>query len=465
MIALLCAVLGGAMFYLSQGIDNVWWLAWLAPLPLLWLTYGEAPKWQVFAASLAAFAAGQVYMVQTYGAPLIVTEAAMMLGMGALFAGTVLWSRRIWRALPSAAALLGFPALWTAAEYLVSLVSPHGSWGALAYSQVSFPAAIQIAALFGLYAVTFLLCLFANALALAARGKREAGAAGVMACALCIVYGVAQLAAPPTGAVKVAALADEGKAYIQAYRKGDAAAGLAVTREYADAIRAEAAKGTHVFVTPEGGVLASPDVRARTLAPLVDAARDTRSLIVAGALSRKPDRNIALAFGPDGQVREYDKRHPLMPLEARFTPGKARGLLGRGRAMAICKDMDFPRMLRGDALAAGGQRGIRLMMVPASDFMKDDWIHARMAIMRGVENGFAMVRSAFNGLETISDAQGRVIASARIDHAGLIVTAATVEPGSGTTLYVIIGDAFAWLCLVLSASLAFAGFRTRRAPA
>ena len=37
MIVLLCAALSGAMFYLSQGPDNVWLLAWIAPVPLLWL--------------------------------------------------------------------------------------------------------------------------------------------------------------------------------------------------------------------------------------------------------------------------------------------------------------------------------------------------------------------------------------------------------------------------------------------
>ena len=34
MTALLCALLGGAMFYFSQGLDDVWWLTWFAPAPL-----------------------------------------------------------------------------------------------------------------------------------------------------------------------------------------------------------------------------------------------------------------------------------------------------------------------------------------------------------------------------------------------------------------------------------------------
>jgi hypothetical protein len=75
----------------------------------------------------------------------------------------------------------GTPAAWTGIEYGVSLISPHGSWGALGYSQVSFPPAIQIASLFGLYAITFTLCLFANALALIARGNWKAALPGLAA--------------------------------------------------------------------------------------------------------------------------------------------------------------------------------------------------------------------------------------------------------------------------------------------
>ena len=58
MTALLCAMLSGAMFYLSQGTHDVWWLTWFAPVPLLWLAYGPVKRWQLFAASLAANACG-----------------------------------------------------------------------------------------------------------------------------------------------------------------------------------------------------------------------------------------------------------------------------------------------------------------------------------------------------------------------------------------------------------------------
>jgi apolipoprotein N-acyltransferase len=132
--------------------------------------------------------------------------------------------------------------------------------------------------------------------------------------------------------------------------------------------------------------------------------------------------------------------------------------LGNGRSVAICKDLDFPRTLRSDAKFGS----IRLMAVPANDFVKDGWIHARMAIVRGVENGFAVVRSAFNGLQTVSDAQGRVLARASTVQPGMVRLSAEVPLGPGPTLYTRIGDVFAWLCVALALGFTALLLRKRR---
>jgi apolipoprotein N-acyltransferase len=454
MIALLCAALSAAMMYLAYGLNDVWALAWIAPVPVLWLAYGDTPRWQVFAAALAAFAAGQVYFLQAYGAYLLVVGLAAMFGNGALFAGVILASRQARRVLPAPVALFAFPAFWTAVEYLESLVSPHGAWVTLGYSQVAWPPAIQIASLFGAPAITFMLCLFANAVALAMRGARRAAAIGVALCALVLVFGTARLRDTGGETVKVAALANISKDYIRAFRTGDSKAASTVAQGYAAMIRAEAAGGARLFVTTETGVELS------AVAPLALAAQQTGSLVIVGVHGSDPARNMTLAFSPDGRVTSYDKRHLLLPGEGVYTPGKKSGFIGDGRAMAICKDLDFPRTIRSDA-----QAGIRLMAVPANDFLTDDWMHARQAVLRGVENGFAVVRSAVNGIQTVSDAQGRVLASARTDHFGQIVTRATVTLGPGPTLYTRIGDVFAWLCVVAAISFAVAGVRKRRAPA
>jgi apolipoprotein N-acyltransferase len=106
------------------------------------------------------------------------------------------------------------------------------------------------------------------------------------------------------------------------------------------------------------------------------------------------------------------------------------------------------------------------MIVPADDFGRDGWIHARMAIMRGVENGFAVLRSAFDGLETISDAEGRILARAPTTQGRVTITA-DVPLGPGPPLYNRLGDVLPWLCAALSALIgvrAFAKIHSGRAP-
>jgi len=445
MTALLCAMLSGVMFYFSQGVDDVWWLAWFAPVPLLWLAYGPAKRWQVFAAALAANACGQIYVATTYGEVMpVAAMVVMVFGWAALFAAAILFAQAIWQKLPPTATLLAFPAVWTAIEYGISLISPHATWGALGYSQVSFPAAIQIASLVGLYAVTFTVCLLANAMALIGRGAWKAALPGLAAIALVLVFGWARLGQPQGELIHAAMLSDRD-GWLKTVKKLDFGASHKMAEQYAQAARQEAEKGARFIVIPEGALVADPAWRDRALAPLAQVARESNVTIVAGLVTVKPWRNTAFSFLPDGSHHIYDKRHLLPPAEDRFKPGPGPGLIGGERAVAICKDMDFPSTLRSDA-----QAGIRLMAVPANDFDKDGWIHARMGVMRGVENGFAVVRSAFLGVEAASDAQGRVLARASTVQPGMVRLSANVPLGPGPTLYTRIGDVFAWACVVLS---------------
>src|SRR5262245_52677227 len=132
--ALMCTLASGLMFYLSQGTHDVWWQAWFAPLPILWLAYGPARSPVVAAAAFVAFAAGQLYLVEVYIGQMPVTFlVGWPLTLGALFTIAILGTRFAQHRLPPFAGLFAFPVFWTAIEYLMSLVSPHGTYGAIAY--------------------------------------------------------------------------------------------------------------------------------------------------------------------------------------------------------------------------------------------------------------------------------------------------------------------------------------------
>lgn len=457
MIAVLAAVLSGLMFYLSQGFDNVWGLAWFAPVPLLWLAYGKTPIWQVLTSSAVAVLASGGYLLQYPYTPPLFVLIPVLTAYVAQFCITVWFARFVKNRATPLATLFAFPVCWTAFEFLSELAAPNGTNGSWAYSQMSAPVLIQSASLFGMYAVTFLICLFANVLAMTLRARREAAAAigvGIAICTASVVFGYARLAKSQPDTIRVAGIVDE-TAVDDSWRSHTLAEDLRVTETYAEETRQAVLEGAKFVVTPEGGMASIPDIQDGIVAPLAAVSRQSGVQIIAGFHTDKPPGDFALSITPDGGVQRYDKRHPVPGLEERYKPGHASGWLGNGRAMQICFDMDIPNTVRPDAAM-----GVRLMGVPGGDFGIDGWLHSRLAVMRGVENGFAMVRAAHDGLVIVSDAQGRLVASKRDAPKGLTMVVADLPLGPGPTLYTRIGNAFAWLCV--AAAFALGAFLTLR---
>jgi apolipoprotein N-acyltransferase len=145
-------------------------------------------------------------------------------------------------------------------------------------------------------------------------------------------------------------------------------------------------------------------------------------------------------------------------LEIGYRTGSAPALLSLpvGTAgVAICKDMDFPAWLRG--YAAAGHPGV--LLVPAWDFVRDGRLHARMAVVRGVESGFTLARAAQNGLVTASDDRGRILAEAGSDPEAMVV--ADLPLGPGQTFYSRHGDWAGIVSLLLVGAALAAAFARR----
>lgn len=142
----------------------------------------------------------------------------------------------------------------------------------------------------------------------------------------------------------------------------------------------------------------------------------------------------------------YDKHHMLPAFESKLVAGRTPLFMHRPTGLwgvAVCKDMDFPTLSR-----RYGAAGTGLLLVPAWDFDDDNWLHARMAIMRGVESGFSLARSAKDGLLTISDDRGLVLAYRSSNSAPFSTLVGRVQVHHTATFYVRFGDWFAWCCIV-----------------
>jgi apolipoprotein N-acyltransferase len=461
MTHLICVLLSGTCFFFSIGIYGAWPLAWVAPLPLLWLAYGQGSSWQLATASFASFALGQMNLFVAYHdlfpiLGLVVIVLPSCLG----FTAAILFARAAQRRLPALLAVFAFPAVWTSVEYIWSLVSPHGSFGASAYSQVPAPLLIQTSSLFGWCSVSFLIGLVASALALALHERKQARVLTGIALsvfAINLVFGVIRFGLASGEVARIGLAAQDIPAGSRLPSGRDRV--VAITEAYGKVAQDLAARGASVVVLPELTSVLAPPWRDMALTPLANAARESNATIVAGFLEVSNDReyNVALTFAPNQSLSRYIKRHTLFPLD-QSVRGDRPGLLGNGRAVAICKDMDFPATIRADA-----SNDLRVMFVPAADFGADGWMHARMSVLRGVENGFAIARAARNGMLTLSDDRGRIVGSVASGDANIASLIGDVQLGSGGTLYRRIGDVFAWACIALAAALvAGIGFALNR---
>jgi apolipoprotein N-acyltransferase len=229
----------------------------------------------------------------------------------------------------------------------------------------------------------------------------------------------------------------------------DSPEGRQLQLRYVDAIRELSVRGAQTVVLPET-VWSATQLAVPALATQ---AQRTGIDVVTGMdlhLAGEPERNASLVFSPREESPEIYRKQHLMPgLEAQYTPGNSSTMLaGTQRVgMAICKDMDFPSLGLNYA-----RRDARLLLVPAWDFNIDGWLHSRMAIMRGVESGFAIARAARNGRLTLSDDRGRVLAEGDSSNRDAQLVG-TVYLRDTHTLYARWGNWFGWLDIAALAIL------------
>jgi apolipoprotein N-acyltransferase len=452
LLAIAAASATAVLSYFGTGLHPIWPLLWFAPIPVLAI----APRLRSGTAFLVASVGWLIgglnqwnYFTRGLELPLPLIAVglvipAVVFGLGVLFARSFL--RRGSLFLGS----LAFPVYWVAIEYLTAISSPHSTFGNLGYTQMNCLPIIQIASITGIWGISFIVFLFAATVAALLSGVGEprqrrslAIGVGVLVCAM-FLFGEWQLRSSPS-AQSVAVTLFAKDVPMSVYLGSEQQA-LELLREYADEVRRATPAGTDVVVLPEkiGRV-------SEAALPLVDAlfssaATATKAAIDLGLVRRTSAGafNSSRFYSPDGKEANYDKHHLLPGVEPE-KPGDKRILLDQpsGRwGLQICKDMDFPKLSR----EYSGE-GANLLLVPAWDFNLDRWLHARMAVLRGVENGFALARSARNGLLTLSDNRGRILAEAATVPGGFVSISGKVDVAREKTFYAQTGDWFAWLCV------------------
>jgi apolipoprotein N-acyltransferase len=354
--------------------------------------------------------------------------------------------------------VFAYPVLWVAFDSLAAALLPDGNWGSLAYSQSDRLPILQVTSLFGTAGLLFLVTLVPSAVALAiayGRSLRRGWIAYAITAILLgssILYGYLRLREPVRGVETTFGLVSI-----------DDPIGLRASASYTSNILGEydrrveelAAQGAEVVVLPEKIAMLTPAKARDWQQHFSGLAGQSRVWLEVGVGIDDGNRptNWAWLFSPDGALTASYEKHHMAPPERRDhyasgTDYALRPVDGQSYGLAICKDMHFAALGR-----EYGERHAAVMLVPAWDFdYLDGWMEARTTVVRGIENGYTIVRASREGLLTVSDPYGRILAEVpSSEMPGRSLLATTVIRAQVPTLYTRIGNLFGWLSVAAGA--------------
>ncbi len=502
----------GGLLVLAFPTYDIGGLAFIALVPLLLGIRGESPARAFCWGSLAGvvFYLGSISWVTktmtAYGGLSAPVSALVLLALAsylALYVGLFCFGASLISGVAWPLDLLAPAALWVGLEYLRTYALTGFPWALLGYTQYRNTSLLPIAAVTGVYGLSFLVVLVN--IALAQLGARPRGSlrtvllAGAVAAAL--VWSPKLLSpspgsGDPGGEIEVALV----QGNIDQALKWNPTMQAATIDLYRRLSLEAATRSPALIVWPETAapffLRYEPALRGRVL----DIAAETGSYLLVGSPDAEPAlagggreryRNSAFLISPErALLGKYDKIHMVpfgeyVPLKSVlfFVHKLAHGIgdfeggrnytifqLPAGRFGAtICYEVIFPDQ-------------VRRYVKEGADFLvnitNDAWFgrsaapaqHLAMAALRAAENRRYLIRSANTGISAIIDPEGRILQASDIFVPAVV--SGRIRPQRGETFYTRHGDLFAWLCIGLVIAIllaergrALARFSTATAPA
>lgn len=501
---ILAAAATGAAMWISAPNMDVWWLAFVGWVPLLWAIHGRPPKHAFAYGWVSGFVSvfvGFFWMSEllTRFAGFGTTVAAAITGLFALWLGLI-WALSAWACAwlcqrSARSTLLIYPMAWAAAEFVLPSIFPVY----MALSWAWHPLWIQTAELGGAVAVSFTMVAINAAIWEVLRAKLwpEPGespkriklALGVLVAWLIGIpaYGALriqqveqQMAAAPTLQFGVV----QGNFGIETY--ATPAMKPIILRELQRVTAELDQQGAQVVLWGETAYPFGRFTRQHeTDLPDIDKRRVQHGFdvpVIVGLVTRDGTRenpyawNSAWVLHGDGTWGDrYDKNYPLTFGEA-APPGidpewyldkiPSASHLNRGDGPAVLEVAGYRMgalICYEDILAAFTREVANQEVNAIVNLTNDSWFgktreqseHLGLAVYRAIEHRKPLLRSVNAGISAYVDPTGRVVEQTAVtdsDREGYqgaegFLVEVPMMPAQGRTVFGWTGGLFGWLCL------------------
>ncbi len=463
--SLVLLILGIGLYTLVTWKWNVAIATWLAPVFLIRYFRLQKCWYATLPAALLIWAASYANKSGAWGMDPLLEVAAV--GIAALPMIIALYLDRFAaRRLSSTWATLVFPAAVVALDYGISFL-PFGTVFSLSVSQYYLEPLVQIATITGIWGIEFLVLWAApviNALwenGFDVRPVRIPAAVYALCLTAVLLYGGLRLVIerPVTTTVRVAGVTvaharnywddviDQGTPQEQVRMLAPEFQELEnqLFLESENAVRS----GAKVIFWSEADAFILPEQKEAFLERARSFARQYQVYFMpAYQVLRYGDTsgfNGLTLITPQGEIAyEYEK---TMSWYATTSDGVLHSIdspYGRIGA-AICFDMDFPALIR-----QAGLQKVDIMLVPSFDTYPTRVYHSEVGLLRGIEDGFSMVRMVNEGTSMAIDYRGHLLASQDFFTTPSRIMIVDLPTRGVTTLYGQLGDWFAWLSILLA---------------
>ncbi|HLX49231.1 MAG TPA: apolipoprotein N-acyltransferase [Streptosporangiaceae bacterium] len=471
------ALLSGALPVLAFPEPNLEFLAWFGLVPGM-LLMRAAPSLREAVAAGWWFGTGFLLAALYWLAPEIGPGLLLVaVVVGALWTGV---AAAIWKLLygpvnprRALAALVVVPSYWLVIEWIRSWQALGGPWAVLGVSQWQHPAILALAAIGGVWLVSFAIVAANTGIVILLAGR------GV---GLRVLGGLATAVVIAAGPVAFALTAP-------APRAGQVTVALVQPGIQRDTPRTGASQRLTEAITGHPDLIVWGESSVGYLTPALltelrslSAARNAEILADSDSLRDGKKTKVAVLIAATGITGEYTKTR-LVPFgeyipfrqqlswltsiskaaPVNMTPGTGahdlRAALPDGRPLSIgvliCFESAFPDMSRVDT-----DHGARVIVYQTSDStFSGTWAlaqHASLGALRAAETGRPVIQAALTGDSVAFDARGRLLSWFGPSRTGVDIVRLSLPTATARTPFDRLGDYVPWTAVGIALAFAIA---------